>query len=69
MKWIYKVEPVDNLIADKGDHDIAVSKDASSKRKTNMSNSFEDNLNTLGQDGWEMISTFAEFAIFKKPAS
>ena len=68
MKWIYKVEPVDNLIADKGDHDIAVSKDASNKRKTYMASSFEDNLNKLGQDGWEMISTFAEFAIFKKSA-
>ena len=68
MKWIYKVEPVDNLIADKGDHDIAVSRDASSKRKSTMANSFEDNLNAMGHDGWEMISTFAEFAIFKKPA-
>lgn len=69
MKWVYKVEPVDNLIADKGDHDIAVSKDASSKRKMSMANSFEESLNTMGQDGWEMISTFAEFAVFKKPAS
>lgn len=68
MKWIYKVEPVDNLIADRGDHDIAVSKDASSKRIANMANTFEDNLNAMGQIGWEMISVFSEFAIFKKPA-
>ncbi len=68
MKWLYKVEPLDNLVADKGDHDIAVSKDASNRRKAGMASSFEDSLNTMGSEGWEMIATFSEFAIFKKPA-
>ena len=68
MAWEYKVASIDSLIPDQGDHDIAVSKDASQNRKEKLSNSLEDNLNILGKDDWELVSVFSEFGIFKKLA-
>ena len=68
MAWEYKVVSIDSLIPDGGDHDIAVSKDASQNRKEKLSNSLEDNLNSLGKDDWELVSVFSEFGIFKKLA-
>jgi hypothetical protein len=69
MVWEYKVVSIDNLIPDQGDHDIAVSKQAAQNRKGKLSNSLEDNLNNLGKDGWELVSVFSEFGIFKKLVS
>ncbi len=68
MAWEYKVVSIDSLIPEGGDHDIAVSKEASLNRKAKLSSSLEDNLNTLGTDGWELVSVFSEFCIFKKLA-
>lgn len=66
MTWEYKVVSIDNLIADQGDHDIAVSKEAAQNRKQKLSISFEDSLNNIGKEGWELVSVFSEFGIFKK---
>ncbi len=57
---------MDNLISNQGDHDIAVSKEAAQLRKEKLSVSFEDSLNNIGKDGWELVSVFSEFGIFKK---
>lgn len=69
MGWEYKVVSIDNLIPNEGDHDIAVSKEAAKNRKLKLSNSFEDSLNSLGKDEWELVSVFSEFGIFKKLVS
>ena len=67
MAWEYKVVSIESLIPDEGDHDIAVSKQAAQSRKDKLSNSMENSLNDLGKDGWELVSVFSEFGIFKKP--
>ncbi len=67
MNWHYKVLSIDNIMPNQDDHDIAVSKEASTKRKNKLACSFEDNLNKLGNEGWEMVTLFGDFVIFKKP--
>ena len=68
MKWDYKVMPVDKLFQSSNDHDIAVSKDAASTRRTTMGQGIEKTLNELGKESWELVSIVGEFGIFKKPA-
>jgi len=68
MKWDYKVVPVDKLFRSSNDHDIAVSKDAASTRRTTMGQGIEETLNELGKESWELVSILGEFGIFKKPA-
>ncbi|MCZ6527961.1 MAG: hypothetical protein O6702_04435 [Candidatus Dadabacteria bacterium] len=68
MKWDYKVMPVDKLFQSSNDHDIAVSKDAASTRRTTMGQGMEKTLNELGKESWELVSILGEFGIFKKPA-
>ena len=68
MKWDYKVMPVDKLFQSSNDHDIAVSKDAASTRRTTMGQGIEITLNELGKESWELVSILGEFGIFKKPA-
>jgi len=66
MKWTYKVISVDELFPEHVDHDIAVSKEAATTRRAKLGRGFEDNLNHLGTDGWELVSLIGEFGIFKK---
>ncbi len=68
MKWDYKVMSVDTLFQSSNDHDIAVSKDAASTRRTTMGQGIEKTLNELGKESWELVSIVGEFGIFKKPA-
>lgn len=68
MKWDYKVMSVDKLFQSSNDHDIAVSKDAASTRRTTMGQGIEKTLNELGKESWELVSIVGEFGIFKKPA-
>lgn len=68
MKWDYKVMSVDTLFQSRNDHDIAVSKDAASMRRTTMGQGIEKTLNELGKESWELVSIVGEFGIFKKPA-
>ncbi|MCK5710448.1 MAG: hypothetical protein KAI07_07900 [Deltaproteobacteria bacterium] len=67
MKWDYKVMSVDKLFQSSNDHDIAVSKDAASTRRTTMGQGIEKTLNELGKESWELVSIVGEFGIFKKP--
>lgn len=67
MKWDYKVIPVDKLFHDKGDHDIAVSKDAASARRSKAGEGMESTLRQLGEDSWEFVTIAGDFGIFKKP--
>jgi len=67
MRWVYKVISVDALFPDHNDHDIAVSKHAATNRRSKMGKGFEQNLNQLGEDGWELVAIFGEFGIFKRP--
>ncbi len=68
MKWDYKVVSVDMLFQGSNDHDIAVSKDAASTRRTTTGQGIEKTLNELGKESWELVSIIGEFGIFKKPA-
>lgn len=67
MKWDYRVITVDELLPEHDDHDIAVSKQAAANRRAKIGMGFEQNLNKLGDDGWELVNIVGEFGIFKKP--
>ena len=66
MKWDYRVIPIDELFPEHDDHDIAVSKQAATTRRAKIGRGFEQNLNKLGDDGWELVNIVGEFGIFKK---
>ena len=67
MKWDYRVIPIDELFPEHDDHDIAVSKQAATTRRAKIGRGFEQNLNKLGDEGWELVNIVGEFGIFKKP--
>jgi len=67
MKWAYRVVSIDELFPDHVDHDIAVSKQAATTRRTRLGRGFEENLNQLGSEGWELVTMVGEFGVFKKP--
>jgi len=67
MNWEYKIIPWDELISNYEDHDIAVSKQAASSRRSKIGKGLEQKLNQQGDLGWELITIFGEFGIFKKP--
>lgn len=67
MTWDYKVVTVDKLFNESGDHDIAVSKEAASARRTKQGEGIESTLKELGGDSWELVTIIGEFGIFKKP--
>ena len=67
MKWDYKVISVDKLFHDIGDHDIAVSKDAASARRSKAGEGMENTLRGLGEESWEFVTIAGDFGIFKKP--
>ena len=69
MNWDYKVVSVDSLFQSSNDHDIAVSKQAASTRRTTIGEGIEKTLNDLGKESWELVSIIGEFGIFKKPAN
>ena len=68
MKWDYKVVSIDKLFNESTDHDIAVSKDAASARRSKQGEGIESTLKKLGEDSWELVTIAGEFGIFKKPA-
>lgn len=67
MKWDYKVISVDQLFHEGTDHDIAVSKEAASARRSKRGGGLELALKKLGEDSWELVTMAGEFGIFKKP--
>lgn len=67
MKWDYKVVSVDKLFQGSDDHDIAVSREAASSRRSKQGEGVESALNRLGEDSWELVTIAGEFGIFKKP--
>lgn len=66
MKWAYKVVTIDELFTEHRDHDIAVSIQAAASRRTKMGHNVEEALNKLGSEGWELVSIYGEYGIFKK---
>ncbi|MEM4657870.1 MAG: hypothetical protein QXX77_05550 [Candidatus Methanosuratincola sp.] len=66
MKWSYRVLTIDELFPEQHDHDIAVSKDAAARRRSRLGSSFEEALNKMGGEGWELVSIIGEFGVFKK---
>ena len=67
MKWEYRVVSIDELFPEHVDHDIAVSKLAATTRRSKLGRGFEENLNKLGADGWELAAILGEFGVFKRP--
>lgn len=65
-EWEYKVVTTDQLLKEPQGHDIAVSQEADNAIRDVSRNSIQNSLNTLGQEGWEFITVFGEFCIFKK---
>ena len=65
-EWEYKVVTTDYLMKEPQNHDIAVSQEANNERKDISKNSIQNSLNTLGHEGWELITVLGEFCIFKK---
>lgn len=69
MKWEYRVISVDKLFQGSEDHDIAVSKEAATARRSKVGQGMESTLNELGEDSWELVTIAGDFGIFKKPGS
>jgi hypothetical protein len=67
MKWDYKVVSVDKLFHGSDDHDIAISKEAATARRSKVGEGVEQTLNDLGKDSWELVTVVGDFGIFKKP--
>lgn len=67
MKWDYKVISIDKLFQGGEDHDIAVSKDAATARRSKVGHGLENTLNELGEESWELVALAGDFGIFKKP--
>lgn len=67
MKWDYKVISIDQLFQEGADHDIAVSKEAASARRSKQGGGLESALQKLGEESWELVTFSGEFGIFKKP--
>lgn len=67
MKWDYKVVSVDKLFHGSDDHDIAISKEAATARRSKVGQGVEQQLNDLGKDSWELVTVVGDFGIFKKP--
>lgn len=67
MKWDYKVVSVDKLFHGSDDHDIAISKEAATARRSKVGQGVEQTLNDLGNDSWELVTVVGDFGIFKKP--
>lgn len=66
MKWDYKIITLDALFPEQLDHDIAVSQKAATSRRSKMGKGLENNLKQQGAVGWELISIYGEYGIFKK---
>jgi len=67
MKWDYKVVSVDKLFHGSDDHDIAISKEAATARRSKVGHGVEQTLNDLGNESWELVTVVGDFGIFKKP--
>jgi hypothetical protein len=67
MKWDYKVVSVDKLFHGSDDHDIAISKEAATARRSKVGQGVEQTLNDLGNESWELVTVVGDFGIFKKP--
>jgi len=67
MKWDYKVVSVDKLFHGSDDHDIAISKEAATARRSKVGLGVEKTLNDLGKESWELVTVVGDFGIFKKP--
>ncbi|OGE20950.1 MAG: hypothetical protein A3J42_06335 [Candidatus Dadabacteria bacterium RIFCSPHIGHO2_12_FULL_53_21] len=67
MRWDYKVISIDKLFQGSEDHDIAVSMEAATARRSKVGQGMENTLNELGEESWELVSLAGDFGIFKKP--
>ncbi|WP_462137258.1 hypothetical protein [Candidatus Mycalebacterium sp.] len=65
-KWQYKVVPWRNMFGDSSDHDINVSVEKGKDKAGKGAKEMEKALGKLGTDGWELVASYRDFALFKK---
>ncbi len=66
--WQYKVVSIDSLVKKTHDHDIDVYKEDVDMRRENAGKNLEKSLESLGNQGWNLVGHLGEFAVFKKKA-
>lgn len=67
LSWEYKVTTTESLTQEVQNHDIAVSREASTAMKETVKMNLESSLCKLGESGWEFTAVIGEFVIFKRP--
>ena len=65
-KWEYKIVPLKKMVEDSSNHDIDVSVEKGKQKAEKSRTGMENTLNKLGDEGWELVVSYRDFAVLKK---